>query len=130
MFRKLLLILAAIAVSGCATITRGTEDVVNIETTPQGARCDFSTGHACASTPCAIKMKRKSEGTVTCSLPGYQDATATFTHKVAGAGAAGMAGNVIFGGIIGAGVDGLSGSMLNIEPNPIVLELEPEEVEL
>jgi hypothetical protein len=36
-----------------------------------------------------------------------------------------MAGNVIVGGIIGAGIDAGTGAMLNLVPNPVVLTLEP-----
>ena len=45
---------------------------------------------------------------------------------VVGAGAAGMAGNVIVGGIIGGVVDVASGAMLEIRPNPLQVALEAE----
>jgi len=38
---------------------------------------------------------------------------------VVGAGAAGMAGNVILGGLIGAAVDAGSGAMKDLKPNPV-----------
>ena len=117
------LLFIAWMVSGCATITRGTKDALTVETEPQGARCETSNGFFCSATPCAIKMPRKSEGTVTCSLPGYEDGSATFTHKTAGGGAAGMAGNILLGGIIGAGVDAGSGATQEITPNPISIKL-------
>lgn len=37
-----------------------------------------------------------------------------------------MAGNVLIGGIIGAGVDLASGAMNDLTPNPLVVRLEPE----
>jgi hypothetical protein len=46
------------------------------------------------------------------------------TNKVGGAGGAGMAGNVILGGLIGAGVDVATGAMLDLVPNPLVIKLE------
>jgi len=45
--------------------------------------------------------------------------------QVAGAGAAGMAGNVILGGLIGAAVDVGTGAMLELKPNPIQVKLVP-----
>ena len=36
-----------------------------------------------------------------------------------------MAGNVLLGGVIGAGIDVASGAMLNLVPNPLVVTLEP-----
>jgi hypothetical protein len=35
-----------------------------------------------------------------------------------------MAGNVLLGGIIGAGVDVATGAMLDLVPNPLVVKLE------
>ena len=43
--------------------------------------------------------------------------------QVAGAGAAGMAGNVLIGGLIGIGVDAASGATKELKPNPLVLKL-------
>jgi hypothetical protein len=47
---------SALAISGCASITRGTKDVLEIKTEPSGAQVQTSNGFSCASTPCAIKM--------------------------------------------------------------------------
>jgi hypothetical protein len=45
---------------------------------------------------------------------------------MAGAGGAGMAGNVILGGLIGAVVDANSGATRELVPNPLRVTLEPE----
>jgi len=42
-------------------------------------------------------MSRKSEFVATITKPGYKPATVTVTHKTGGAGAAGVAGNVLVG---------------------------------
>src|SRR3712207_6603516 len=96
------LALAAVSVSACATVTRGTSTAWEVQTTPSGAMVKTSHGHMCESTPCAIKMPRKSQFTATISKPGYKTATVSVTNKVAGGGGAAMAGNIIAGGIIGA----------------------------
>ncbi|MGO4571063.1 hypothetical protein [Microvirga sp. 2TAF3] len=45
--------------------------------------------------------------------------------RVAGAGAAGFAGNVLIGGIVGMGVDAATGSTLEHYPNPVTASLAP-----
>ena len=47
------------------------------------------------------------------------------TTRVAGGGAAGFAGNILLGGVIGMGVDAASGATLEHHPNPVVAVLQP-----
>jgi hypothetical protein len=75
-------------------------------------------------------MLRKSEFTATISKPGYKTLEIRVTNKVSGNGGAGMAGNVIFGGLIGAGVDMTTGAMLDLTPNPLNVTLEKEDTTL
>jgi uncharacterized protein YcfJ len=131
---KMSLKLLALSVAGvtlslasCATITRGTNDVLVIETDPVGAYVKTSNGFTCDSTPCTLKMPRKSEFDVTITKVGYKTWTGKVTNKVAGGGGAAMAGNVFVGGIIGAAVDGSNGAMLDLVPNPLIVKLEKED---
>lgn len=110
--------------SGCATITRGSEDVLEIQSTPAGAQVSTSNGYSCSSTPCALKMPRRSELVVTVSKKGCRSAQVNVTHKTADAGAAGVAGNVLVGGIIGLAVDASSGASQDLVPNPVVVNLQ------
>jgi hypothetical protein len=114
---------AALAVAGCATVTRGTKDVLVVESTPPGAQVTTTNGFACA-TPCSLKMPRRSEFDVDISKPGYRALRVHVTNGVSGQGGLGMAGNVLVGGIIGAGVDAGTGAMMDLVPNPIVVALE------
>ena len=125
--RRITLLLAGLApaVAGCTTITRGTEDTFVVETDPPGAEVSTSNGYACKSTPCALRMDRDSEFVVTIEKEGYETATASISHEVAGGGAAGMAGNVLFGGLIGVAVDAGSGAMYDLVPNPLKVTLTP-----
>lgn len=117
---------AALSLSACATVTRGSNDTWTVETTPSGAAVRTSNGFACDQTPCSFKMPRKSEFTVNITKPGYKPWTGQVTHKVSGAGGAGMAGNVLVGGVIGAGVDVATGAMLDLVPNPLTVTLEAD----
>lgn len=114
----------ALSSTACATVTRGSNTAWEVASEPSGAKVETSHGHQCPATPCSMKMPRKSEFTATLSKPGYKNATVTVTNKVSGAGSAGMAGNVLVGGIIGAGVDVATGAMLDLTPNPAKVTLE------
>jgi hypothetical protein len=108
--------------SGCATITRGSSEAFVIETDPAGAEARLSTGLQCR-TP-SLTVKRRGEFVVTIEKEGYETVQATVTSSIDNAGAAGMAGNVLLGGIIGAGVDAGTGAMHSHKPNPLVVKLE------
>ena len=72
-------------------------------------------------------MSRKSEFTATIAKPGYKNVEIKVTTKIAGGGGAAMAGNVLVGGLIGAGVDVATGAMNDLTPNPVHLDLEKDE---
>lgn len=114
------------AVAACATVTRGTTEAFVVETTPSGASVTTSLGLSCSPTPCAIpKVKRESEFTVTIAKEGFETTTHNITHQMSGGGGAGMAGNVILGGGIGALVDANNGSTQELVPNPLRVTLQP-----
>ncbi|MDO5646688.1 hypothetical protein [Paracoccus sp. (in: a-proteobacteria)] len=46
------------------------------------------------------------------------------TNRVSGGGGAAMAGNLVLGGIIGAGVDAANGATLELIPNPVEVTLD------
>lgn len=116
---------ATLALASCATITRGTTTAFVVETIPSGAYVRLSTGQECTSTPCTFaRINRESEFTVLIRKDGYQEVTANVSHATAGAGGAGMAGNVLVGGLIGMAIDANSGATQNLVPNPLVVHLE------
>ena len=117
-------VVCAIAVSGCATITRGSKDLFEVESEPKGATVALSNGLDCV-TPCAMELPRKHAFTATFSLEGYKPLTAEVVPKQAAAGTAGMAGNILIGGLIGIVADSTSGAMKDLYPNPLVVNLAP-----
>jgi len=123
--RVAVVLCAAGSLGACATVTRGSSDAWVINTDPSGARVETTNGHQCQATPCAIKMKRKSNFTATVTKEGYKTATVTVSHKTSNGGAAGVAGNVLLGGVIGLGVDLATGASQDLTPNPVTLKLEP-----
>jgi hypothetical protein len=114
----------ALALSGCATITRGTDEPIQVQSEPQGAQVQTSLGFQCI-TPCVLNVPRKTEFTVTYSKPGYEAQTIPVLTRMGGGGAAGLAGNVLVGGAIGIGVDVATGATLEHYPNPVIATLRP-----
>lgn len=112
----------AATLSGCATVTRGTEEALVIESDPSGADVKLSNGMT-GTTPTSFKVKRKDNLVATISKNGYQPVTVNITSQVAGSGGAAMAGNVLVGGIIGAAVDASTGAMNELKPNPVKVTL-------
>lgn len=165
--------------TGCATISRGTNDTLVVDTIPPGARIttDRQTGKTedgqpifagCLATPCEMRIPRRSEFLMTIEREGYEpveigvssalqsealranlattgkssaalgagafvalsSAGGLFsTGAAAGAGAA-TAGIVLVPAFLtSAAVDGATGALLSLTPNPIVIELPPEGTE-
>jgi hypothetical protein len=122
--RWLLVLALAAACGGCASVTRGTTDQVQIQSDPPGAEVHTSMGQGCTS-PCTLQFNRKDEFTVTASMPGHHSAQMQVATRVAPGGAAGFAGNVLIGGVVGMAVDAATGATLEHYPNPVMLTLAP-----
>ncbi|MBK8454389.1 MAG: PEGA domain-containing protein [Thiofilum sp.] len=116
------LVLLSIAFTGCATITRGTEEALVVESDPAGADVKLSNGMV-GKTPTSFMVKRKTNLVVTVSKAGYQTATINVNSQIAQSGGAAMAGNIIFGGVIGAAVDSSNGATRELKPNPVKVKL-------
>ncbi len=125
MLKYTVVLLLALSFVGCASITRGTKEVFVVDSTPQDADVRLSTGQV-GRTPASFEVGRRDTLTVFVSKPGYKSRTLVVQSEVGGGGGAAMAGNVIFGGIIGAGVDAGTGAMYEHKPNPLMVQLEPE----
>lgn len=122
--RIVLVLGAALVIGGCATITRGTTSNVGFDSQPSGAEVRLSNGLGCV-TPCSLAVKRNEEFIATFTRAGYVGQQVEVKTQVAGEGAAGFAGNIIAGGIIGMGVDAATGGALEHTPNPVVVALQP-----
>ncbi|MET4682182.1 translation initiation factor 2 [Brevundimonas faecalis] len=110
----------------CATVTRGTTQQFVVESSPPGARAVTSNGFSCEATPCTFRMPRKDAFSIAISHDGYAEQVHHIESKMSGGGGAALAGNILVGGLIGAGVDASSGALNDLTPNPLVVTLEPE----
>lgn len=127
--RILRIVALCAALGGCASVTRGTTENISISTTPAGATADISgldIPTACV-TPCVVVAKRSADITVTINKEGYEPQIVPLTKEIAGTGAAGFAGNILLGGLVGAGVDAYNGAAMDHKPNPVIVTLQPIE---
>lgn len=128
--KTLLLGAAAMNLCACATVTKGSNDDVKITSTPDNAFVTFEDTamkfqpRTC-TTPCDIELPRKQTYKTTVEKEGYEPFVYMLTPKVSSTGAAGMAGNVLIGGIVGAAIDGSTGAMKDLHPDPIEVTLSP-----
>lgn len=107
---------------GCATITRGTNQAYSVESRPTGATVRLSTGQTC-ETPCKLHLKRKDEFIATVAKEGYDPVEIEVESRMTGGGGAAAAGNILFGGIVGGVVDATNGSLNNLLPEPLIVQL-------
>jgi hypothetical protein len=115
----------AAALSSCGSISRGTSENMVISALPNDAKVTTSLGHMCPQSPCTIKVERRAEFTVFAEKEGYKPGRLDVRTKISDGGAAGFAGNILVGGIIGMGVDAATGAALDHYPNPAYVVLEP-----
>jgi hypothetical protein len=120
--------LAALSLAGCASATRGWSENITVSTTPSEATATFNiTGEAPKTcvTPCVMQVKRQDEITIDIVKDGYQPEVVALTKEITSTGAAGFAGNLLLGGVVGGVVDAASGAALDHKPNPVILTLKP-----
>ena len=117
--------------TGCATITTGTDQSVTVmtEKNVSSANCELTDSKDgkwfVNNTPGTIPV-RKGDGpmTVTCKKEGYLDTTTSVEETIVGA----TLGNILIGGGIGIIIDATSGAAQRY-PDQIIVWMEPEEWE-
>jgi hypothetical protein len=72
-----------------------------------------------------VVAKRSADITVTINKEGYESQVIPLTKEIPGSGAAGFAGNVLLGGVVGMGVDAYTGAAQDHKPNPVIVTLQP-----
>ncbi|TGD97029.1 translation initiation factor 2 [Methylobacterium nonmethylotrophicum] len=113
------------SVGACGSITRGTTEPITFVSEPSGASMKTNMQYACAATPCTLEVERSDEFVATFTKPGYQPQSIPVKTKIVTKGAAGFAGNLLAGGVIGMGVDAYTGAAMDHEPNPVIARLRP-----
>ena len=119
------LIVCALQLSACATVTRTEHADWKVDTLPQGAALASSDGSHCDATPCTLRVRRKDHFTATLTKDGYKPVTLDVKPGLTPAGDLAFAGNILIGGLIGMGVDLYTGAALEPLPSGRPVHLTP-----
>ncbi|GLR84751.1 PEGA domain-containing protein [Bradyrhizobium iriomotense] len=116
-----------VMLGGCASVTRGTTENIAISSTPSGAEAVVSGLEVptTCTTPCSVVAKRNADISITFQKPGYESQVVQLQRDIPGTGAAGFAGNLLLGGIVGMGVDAATGAATDHKPNPVIVTMQP-----
>jgi PEGA domain len=109
---------ASALLSGCATIVKGTTQIIPVSSDPTGARVTVDNSPA-GTTPTTVTLSRKQNHMVVIEKEGFAAESIAVTKSMGGA----VAGNIIAGGLIGWGVDAMTGAQYNLAPNTISVRL-------
>jgi hypothetical protein len=109
--RPRLVLAAGCLLFGCSTMTEGNMQRLAVSTNPEAAHCELVRGGFVVGivdpTPGAVMVqKTKDPITYVCSKEGYQ----TATHVNKSDAAAATFGNILVGGLVGWGIDSVTGS--------------------
>src|SRR5712671_3255561 len=115
--RPVAVVSLAVVLAACATITKGTTQVVAVNTPGvNGASCTLTSpaiGSLTVVTPDTISLPKASDNiSVRCTKQCFQDGAGVISSNMEGM----TAGNIILGGVIGLGVDAVSGAMNKYSP--------------
>ena len=105
--------------TGCATIMTGRRQTIPITTKPSGATVIIAGERHI--TPTTVTLERKHHYTVTIEKEGYHTETVEILSVISGA----VAGNILIGGIIGGGIDAITGAAKKLQPESISINLVP-----
>ncbi|HLN75050.1 MAG: PEGA domain-containing protein [Methylococcaceae bacterium] len=114
----MLVVMFVFMFSNCATIIHGSKQSVSISSNPTKALVTID-GKEEGRTPVTLDLSRRDHHTVQINLDGYMPYETKFTRKVDGW----IAGNIVFGGLIGLAIDGISGGMYKLTPDQIQADL-------
>ena len=124
--RKWTILACVLSLGACATITKGTTQSVAIDTPGvPGATCTITTqsGPQTVTTPGTVVLTKGSTALpIQCTKECYLMGSSVIPSNTE----AMAAGNVVFGGLIGLGVDAASGAM-NKYPDIVTVAMTPDQ---
>ena len=103
---------------GCATIIHGSSQSIHVSSVPDSAEV-WIDGARVGVTPTKLKLKRKDDYLITVKKAGYKDATTTIESSTSGW----LFGNIIFGGLIGCGIDLIDGAAYQLSPDHVDINM-------
>lgn len=115
-----LLLLVTTVILGCAAIIHGSKQDIAVSSSPTGARV-LVMGAERATTPGVIELRRKDTNIVLrFEKEGYEAVEVALSRSVDGW----IAGNILFGGVIGLVVDFATGAAYKLKPSEVNAVLE------
>jgi len=119
----------ALLVVGCATIIHGTRQNIAVNSMPTGAKVIVKGAHM-ATTPAVIELSRHETSIIIrFEKEGYEPVEVVLNRVVDGW----IAGNIVFGGLIGLAIDFISGGAYHLKPselNAVMTELKKQGMNL
>lgn len=108
-------------------MVNGSHQTIPVSSTPSGADVRIDCGRRAPEvaamkivTPATVDLRRKTQPCLlTLTKEGYEEANVIFARKVSGW----VWGNLFFGGLIGWGIDGISGGMFTKVPETVHVEM-------
>ncbi len=116
----MMLLICQSVIGGCATIVNGTTQKVSVSSDPPGAQLVVD-GESTYTTPATVELSRKRDHLLTISKDGYHTEQIAVQKVISGA----VAGNIIAGGLVGWGVDAISGAQYKLVPKTVAVTLRP-----
>ncbi|TFV76328.1 PEGA domain-containing protein [Bradyrhizobium frederickii] len=125
--RLLGIVALGVMLGGCASVTRGTTENISISSTPSGVEAVVSGMEVptTCTTPCSVVVKRNADLSITFQKEGYEPQIVPLSRDIPTSGAAGFAGNLLLGGVVGMGVDAATGAATDHKPNPVIVTMQP-----
>lgn len=117
-------VVTALALSGCATVVNGRTEPLGLSSNPAGAEVSIDNGTMKVMTPTSVELKRDENHTFVFHKDGYQDTSATVTSGTSGW----VWGNLLAGGIIGGVVDFATGAAYKFSDDTLSVNLTPVQV--
>jgi hypothetical protein len=120
-------LLAAAVLAGCATLTKGTDQMVSLDTPGfPASQCTLTSkaiGRRAVTTPATFQLPKSHFDIAVDCVNTCARGTGIISSNVE----AMTAGNIVFGGVIGVGVDAASGAMNKYnEVNQVAMVADPQ----
>ena len=112
--KKLLVISLALTLGSCCTLVNGKHDDVRVNSNVTSATVKVD-GVVKGVTPCTIEVKRKGGQVLSVEKAGYE----TYQARLESSCSGWVVGNILLGGIIGLGVDCITGAVVDVEPDEV-----------
>ncbi|HRI45956.1 MAG: PEGA domain-containing protein [Ignavibacteriaceae bacterium] len=117
------ILMIAIAISGCSTLFNTTTEIIELRTTPENAKITIN-GKRYGTTPQYINLQRAENHLVKFELDGYEIYETQITQRLS----YWLWANSLNGFVPGLLIDWYTGSMYNLLPDKINVELTPQKV--